>query len=78
MPDAAAGETIDHVDAKLLSRSCCIFHFLRGALVDSSRVAVSPNVLRQDRLMTLVDIVQDSLAGKVSTNGMTLQTRIIQ
>ena len=78
MPDAAAGESIDHPNAELLGGAGGVFQFLGRSLIDSRRVAITPNVIRKDRLMPLVDVVQDRLANQMRADRVALQPGVIQ
>ena len=69
VPDARAGETVDHLDAELLRRAGGVLHVLGRASADALRPAVAPDVGGQDRLVPGVDMVQDRLAGQVVADG---------
>ena len=78
MPDARTGEPVDHVDAEPLRRPGRVFHVLDGPKIHAGRVAVAPDVIGQDRLMSLVDVVANRLADQVRTDGETLQVVSLQ
>ena len=50
-----------------------VLHLPRGALAHAFRIAVAPDVRRQDRLVALVDQVADGLADQVVADGEALQ-----
>ena len=77
-PDARAGEAVDHADAQLLRGPGGVDHVLGGPGVDLGRVAVAPNVRRQDRLVPRVDVVQHRLADQVVADGEHLQVVLFQ
>ncbi len=51
VPDAGAGEPVDDADAEFLSRASRVLQLFGRPFVDASRIAVTPNVVRQDCLM---------------------------
>ena len=78
MPDARAGEAVDHADAQLLGGPGGVLHFLGGAAADAVRLAVAPDVRRQDRLVPGVDVVQHALADQVIRDGKHLQVVLFE
>ena len=62
MPDGAAREPVDHLDTQLLGRLGRVDNLLGRSLADAFRLTVTPNILRQNRLVTLVDVVAYRLA----------------
>ena len=70
MPDARAGEPVDHRHAELLGGAGGALHLLGGPFVHAGRIAVAPHVRWQDRLVPFVDAVADGLAHEVVGNGM--------
>ena len=73
MPDARAGEAVDDCHAQLLRRAGRVLHLLDGPGVDAGRIAVAPDVRRQNRLVPLVDRVQHGLADQVIADREDLQ-----
>ena len=78
MPDRRACKPVDDLDAELLCRPGRVFHLLGGTLAHAVGVAVPPDVLRQDRLMPVVDAVQHSLSDEVIGNREHLQIMFFQ
>jgi hypothetical protein len=60
-------------DAEAGGRTGGVLHALRGALVDAVRVAVAPDVGRQDRLVAPVDRVAGRLADEMRAERPALQ-----
>src|SRR5262249_28620189 len=58
-PERRAGEASDDADADSLSSTGGRHHLFRGPLLHAKRVAVSPDVIRQESLVTAVDRVAD-------------------
>ena len=73
MPDARAGEPVDDAHAQTLRRAGRVLQLFGRATVDPRRIAVTPYVGRQNRLVPLVDRVQHGLANQVRADGMHLQ-----
>src|SRR5690606_5223478 len=48
MPDAGTGETIHYRHAKLLRGAGRVLQFFNGPLIHSSRITISPDVIRQN------------------------------
>jgi hypothetical protein len=65
VPDRRAGEAGDGLDAELLRGARGVGELLRGALAHAFRIAVAPDVRRQDGLVALVDQVAHRLADQV-------------
>ena len=76
VPYTRACEAIHNSHAKLLCSPSCRLHFLNSTLVDPGRIAVTPDIPGQDRLVTLIDGIQNGLANEVGTDRMALQTQI--
>ena len=53
-------------------------HFFGGPGVDAGRIAVAPDVRRQDGLVPRVDLVQHGLADQVGADGVQLQVVALQ
>ena len=62
MPNARAGETVDHADTESLSRPGGLLQLFDRALVDTFRFAIAPNVVGQNQLVPLVNVVANRLA----------------
>ena len=77
-PDARSGEAVDHADAQLLRGLRGVDHVLRRPGIDLRRLAVAPYVRRQNRLVTLVDVVQHRLADQVVADGEHLEVVLFQ
>ena len=86
VPDGGTGEAVD--DDREIHRPCLATrlgieerarglaggdHFFRGALAHAFRIAVAPDVGREDGLVSLVDQVADGLADEVVGHGETGQ-----
>ena len=69
VPDARAGEAIDHPDAELLGGPGGVLHFLDGPAADAVGFAVTPDVGGNNSLVAGVDIVEDALADEVVGDG---------
>ncbi len=78
VPDRAAGEAVDDADAELLGRPGGVDHVLRSPLLDAFRLAVAPDLGREDGLVTLVDVVADALADQVVRDGEHLQPVLVE
>ena len=78
MPDRAAGKTVDDFNAELLCGLCSINNTLGRPLANALRVAVAPDVLGQNRLVTLVDVITDRLAHKMRRDCEDLQAVILK
>ena len=78
MPDARAGEAVDDFDAQLLRRPGGVFHFFDCPRVDALRLAVAPDVRRQNRLVPAVDPVEHGLADRMGADGVHLQLVALQ
>ena len=65
MPDRRAGEAVHLRDAEPRGRAGGVLHSLGCPLLDPGRVAVSPDVGREDRLVARVDRVADRLADEM-------------
>src|SRR5512147_41290 len=65
MPDRAAGEAIDHPDPEIFCGMSGRHHMLLCAFAYALRLAVTPDVGREDRFVTIVNIVADRLANQV-------------
>lgn len=73
MPDARACEAVDDFDAEIFRGARGEFEFGGGAFVDAFRVAVTPDVRREDALVALVNVVADRLADEVGGDGEKFQ-----
>ena len=60
-------------EAQLLGRPGGVFHFLGGPGVHAGRIAVAPDVRRQDRLVPRIDRIQHGLADQVIAERKHLQ-----
>ena len=65
LPDARSGEAVDHGHAQFLRGPGGVLHVLGRPRVDTGRIAVAPDIGRQDGLVPLVDHVQHGLADEV-------------
>jgi hypothetical protein len=74
MPDRAAGKTVDDFNAELLCGLRGIDNTFGRPLANTLGVAVTPDVLRQNRLVTFIDIIADGLAYKMRRDCKDLQT----
>src|SRR5437762_5064382 len=61
-PDRGAAKPRHHADPHLFGSAGAGHDLLGRALLNAARIAVSPNVIGQDFLMTLIDRVRDRLA----------------
>jgi hypothetical protein len=43
-------------------------------LVDSGRIAIAPDIFGQDRLVPLINLVEDGLSDEVRADGVTLES----
>jgi hypothetical protein len=66
VPDARAGEAVDHRHAELLRGPRRLLHLFDRPLVDAVGLAVAPDMGGQDRLVALVDPIADGLADEVA------------
>src|SRR5437588_10110316 len=73
MPDARAREAVHDRDPELLSGTGCVFHLLRRTAVNAGRIAIAPDVLGHNRLVPLVDWIEDGLANEVIADREDLQ-----
>src|SRR6266516_2821024 len=73
MPDRRAGEPVHLRDPKPSGGARRVLHPLRGALPHALRVAVAPDLGRQDRLVARVDRVADGLADEVGADREAVQ-----
>ena len=78
VPDAGACKTVHNVDTKFLGSASGVIEFFNRPFVDPIRIAVSPNVLGKNRLMTFVDVIEDSLSYKVGADGVALEFVTVQ
>ena len=78
VPDAGACKTVHNVDTKFLGSASGVLEFFNRPFVDPIRIAVSPNVLGKNRLMTFVDVIEDSLSYKVGADGVALEFVTVQ
>src|SRR5688500_12965227 len=78
MPDARAGEPVDHADPESLGGPGRVLEFFGRPLVDAVRLAVPPHVLRQDRLVSLVDEYAYPLAYEMRRNSVALKAALAQ
>ncbi len=73
VPDARSRKPVDDVDAKSLGGASRVLHFLDGAIIDTSGIAVAPHVRGQDNLVALIDEIENRLAGQVVADRIALQ-----
>ena len=74
MPDRRAGEAVDDVDAELRAPRARVSVIPSArAPAHALRIAVAPDVGRQDRLVALVDPVAHGLADEVVADRPALQ-----
>jgi len=79
VPDRAAGEAVNHVDAEQLGGAGRVLHFLGAALAHAFGIAVAPQARREDGLVPLVNQrVGDALANQVRADGEALQPVLLQ
>ena len=62
MPNRTTRKTYNRIDSQHLCRMSGPDHLLGSPLVNPFRIAISPNIIRQDRLMALIDIIANSLS----------------
>ena len=73
MPDARAGETVDDAHAQPLRGAGRVLQFLGCPGVHAGRIAVAPDVRRQDGFMSCVDRVEHGLAHQVRADRVDFQ-----
>ena len=79
MPDRAAGEAVNHIDAKGFGRARRVDHLLRATLAHAIVIAVAPETIGQNGAMPLVDEgFGDALADQVVADGEVLQPVLLQ
>src|SRR6056297_3809811 len=78
MPDAGTGEAVDNADTQLLSSSSRVFHFFDAAFVHASRVTISPDIVRQNGLVTSINVIQNALPDQMVADGVQFQVVLIQ
>ncbi len=78
VPDAGAGEAVDHSDAHPLSGTRRVLHFFNRSLVHSCGVAIFPNVWRKNVFVAGIDVVQHGLADQVIRDREALQAVFLQ
>ncbi len=78
VPNARTGEAVDDADSQLPGGPGGVFHGLGCPGIHARRIAIAPDVRRQDRLMAGVDRVQHRLAHQVVADGKDLQAVPLQ
>src|SRR3990172_1982079 len=78
MPDRAARETVYNPNAQFLRSLRRIDNALRRTLLHPFRLSVAPNIRRQDRFVTAVNIIANRLADQMSRNRKNLQPVLLQ
>jgi len=78
VPDGAAGEAVDDLDAELGGGLAGGDHLGGGALADALGLAVAPDGGGEDRLVALVDEIGDGLADEVVGDGVDLEAVLFE
>ena len=73
MPDAAAGETIDHGDAEKLRRTSCFDELMGSASAHTLWFTITVDVIWQNLFVTFIDVVTHRLTDEMTAECMTLE-----
>jgi len=73
VPDAGSGEPVDGFDVQFSGSAGGVFHFFDGTFTHTGRITVTPDVFGEDRFVSFVDVVTDSLSDEVVGDGEKLQ-----
>lgn len=78
VPDGGSGKSVDDADVEFLCGAGCVFHFFGGAMVNAGGVAITPNIVRKDALVTGVDVIEDGLSDEMIGDGEEFQAMFFE
>jgi hypothetical protein len=78
VPNAAAGETINDVDTKLLSSPRSILKLFDRTCVHTGWLSITPNVWRKNRLMAAINVIEHCLPNEVGADRVALEAKPIE